>query len=88
MSVAVSLGDASESTLGDLEHVTEPPEGEVCYDGADGDPFCPAVESSGSSSAAGDMNGDGVQNINDVILLVKEIFDHNEEVMNGGGDAA
>ena len=86
VSVAVGLGAAGASAVGDLPRTAYPPEGEVCVDG-DGGAFCPVEDGAGGGAAAGDLNGDGVRNVNDVVLLVHEIFEHNEEVMGGGGAA-
>lgn len=53
---------------GSITETTYPEPLGMCTDAVTGEQFCPALNDA-------DVNGDGMTNVNDVVLVVNEIFD-------------
>ena len=53
---------------GGITETTYPEPGGMCTDAVTGEQFCPALNDA-------DVNGDGMTNVNDVVLVVNDIFD-------------
>ena len=73
--VSVALGPIEESRLAQLAQAEFPEDAGVCVEGTTGEAYCPtdSGDNGGGTSGGGDLNGDGAVNVQDVILLVRQI---------------
>ena len=68
ISLGLSVDALPDPAGGSITETTYPEPGGMCTDAATGEQFCPALNDA-------DVNGDGMTNVNDVVLVVNEIFD-------------